>query len=225
MHSSLLLQKTTVFYQRIDIVECGKMKKSFLFLCAGVLIGYSLSSYINTPKTLQEPSKVSSQDETQKTDLELEFTYTKSSVSPDEEKSIVGTVRTFETYQAKRSAQAVISMLTEPSNDKERMEYNLLVGNDLNPPFMRMYGTAGTEYQLNWYYITDITKKGEVYLVQVKELRTVYDNSTTDYFANNEDLIIELAQPSIGEYKINKYYRKVPVETESHLTKKYDGFY
>ncbi|TSC90012.1 MAG: hypothetical protein G01um10145_443 [Microgenomates group bacterium Gr01-1014_5] len=193
----------------------------------GIIIGFLVANYLPTNNQQVQPEQATKSEEISKLDLELQFEYSKTFVSEAEAISILSTIRTFEIYQAKRDGKEVLNMFTAPSSDKEQQGYNFLTGKDLTQPTsLRMYGTAGLDFKLNWYYVIDITKKADVYVVLVKELRTARDNSTPDYFASIDDLIFELVKISPSEYKIDKYYyRKDRLETVSNLTKKYNGFY
>ena len=127
-------------------------------------------------------------------------------------------VERFETLQ-KSGKHTVLDLFTPPADSKETQVLGFLLGKDIR--MIRMYATAGLDYQLDWYYVESISKNDNRITVKLKELRTRYGNSNGEYNAARNDLVMEIIEKE-GKLLIDKYHHKRPL-VEGNL--KYEGFY
>ena len=141
-----------------------------------------------------------------------------SGVSDLEIQEVTNFLAKFETLQKSRK-YIVLDLFTPPADSKETQVLGFLLGKDIR--MIRMYATAGLDYQLDWYYVESISKNDNRITVKLKELRTRYGNSNGEYNATRNDLVMEVVEKN-GKLWIDKYHHKIPL-VEGSL--KYEGFY
>ena len=210
------------------------MKIKIILICIGVVIGYVAAQYLHFPQKVKQSitSKEILAAPSPTPSIELSNTLLKTDLNDQEKEMVLSKIRTFEELQAKRDGKAVLAMFTDPKSDKEQQELGFILGKDIS--YVRLYATAGFEYSLNWYYVTEINLDSNFYTVKLKELRTFYDNSSGNYLASTLNLTVKLTNDlkidiinAQGQSVYSKSYGRFigDFSEQYHLNKMASGVY
>lgn len=193
-----------------------KQKIKYLLVATIILIVVLALQKLYLATSSQKPSSIPSES-SKPIQLELKYPYEVKNLTDQEKEEVLKFVKTFETLQYERKAKEVLALFTPATVKDEKDQLDFLEGKDLNSS-PRLYSTAEFNCYLNWYMVRRIEKDNAGISVDLKELRTHYNNEITDYTAKINDSILALSLKEDNRYQQVEGYRR------KESLAKYDGF-
>jgi hypothetical protein len=203
--------------------------KIFLWIAVGIALGFVLANlklYKHNRYTVTEMTPTPSiipVNNFSITDTENKPQLV--NLSENESEKIESVVDTFEKFKYLKDYVKAINMITPPENKDEQGWLDYYLGNDLTlmnngKPSPRFTLNVNFHYLVS-YKIEKITKKDNIYYVDVGELRIIStENAKVAYKTNMQNLTFEVIDDS-NNFKISMYYHTKPT---SIANLKYEGF-